>query len=52
MKVKLAEFENAVARYLDAALCEPVEISTEERNHLVLISWDRVCDSAENGRAA
>ncbi|WP_336966892.1 hypothetical protein [Sphingobium aquiterrae] len=40
MKVKLAEFENAVARYLDAALCEPVEISTEERNHLVLISWD------------
>jgi hypothetical protein len=35
MKVKLAEFENAVARYLDAALCEPVEISTEERNRLV-----------------
>jgi hypothetical protein len=40
MKVKLAEFENAVTHYLDVALCEPVEISTEERNHLVLISWD------------
>jgi hypothetical protein len=40
MKVKLAEFENTVARYLDAALFEPVEISKGERNHLVLMSWD------------
>lgn len=40
MRVSATEFQNAVGRYSDKALSEPVTITKQGRDHLVLLSAD------------
>ena len=40
VRVTATEFQNAVGRYSDKALSEPVTITKQGRDHLVLLSAD------------
>lgn len=40
MKVTSTEFKNAIGRFQDAAMSQPVEITKNGRTHTVLISAD------------
>jgi prevent-host-death family protein len=51
MRVTATEFQNAVGRYSDKALGEPVTITKRGRDHLVLLSAEEYARLRRNDRA-
>jgi prevent-host-death family protein len=51
MRVTATEFQNAVGRFSDKALGEPVTITKQGRDHLVLLSAEEYARLRRNGRS-
>lgn len=50
MRVTATDFQNAVGRYSDKALSEPVTITKQGRDHLVLLSAEEYERLRRDGR--